>query len=85
MDITYGVMYIKGDEEAEIAGYVDNGWIVAFGGAGEVIIETGVNVTCDPQAGNGEYTKVYGYIPEPGTMLLAGFGVLLLLVTRRKR
>lgn len=85
MDITYGVLWIKGDREEQIQGYIDSGYIEAFGGDGVVVIETGVDVTWGPVAGNGEYTKVYGIIPEPGTMLLAGFGVLLLLVTKRKR
>ena len=84
MNITYGVMYIKGDREEQIQGYVDDGWIEAFGGAGVVMIQEDVSLT-GHQAGDGDYTKVWGYIPEPGTMLLAGFGVLVLLVSRRKR
>ena len=86
IDITNGVMYIKGAEKTKIDGYVDNGWITAFGGTGIVHVQEEVSVTCDPQAGNGAYTKVWATpIPEPGTMLLAGFGVLVLLVSRRKR
>jgi len=85
MDFSGGVMYIKGDVQTQVEGYIDNGWITAYDGGGVVRIETDVNITSDPNAGNGLYTKIYGEIPEPGTMLLAGFGALLLLVTRRKR
>jgi len=84
MDFSGGVMYIKGDIQTQVEGYVSNGWITAYDGAGALRIETGVSLT-GHQAGDGEYTKIYAEIPEPGTMLLAGFGVLLLLVTRRKR
>lgn len=84
MDFSGGVMYIKGDIQTQVNGYIDNGWITAYDGAGVVVMET-VNFSSTPQAGAGDYTKIYGVIPEPGTMLLAGFGVLLLLVTKRKR
>jgi len=77
MDITGGILYISGDVTTTVEGYVDNGWLEAYGGAGTVNIE---------YEETPNRTKVWATpIPEPGTMLLAGFGVLLVLVTRRKR
>ena len=77
-------MYIKGDIRDQVLGYIDNGWVTGYDGAGSVAMEI-VNFAGTPQAGAGDYTKIYGVIPEPGTMLLAGLGVLVLLLRRRKR
>ena len=85
MDFSGGVMYIKGDVQTQVEGYVDNGWITAYDGAAGTKLTMELVTLSSPNAGSGQYTKIYGEIPEPGTMLLAGFGVLMLLVTRRKR
>jgi hypothetical protein len=39
MDITYGTLIVPGDDTSDIQGFVDNGWITAFGGLGTVIVD----------------------------------------------
>lgn len=85
MDVSGGVLYVKGDVQTQIEGYIDNGWITAYDGAAGTKLTMELVTLASPKAGSGQYTKLYAEIPEPGTMLLAGFGVLVLLVSRRKR
>lgn len=70
MDIEAGTLISNNDLTGTIQGYIDNGWITGYGGAGEAIVSY-----------DGETTTLYA-VPEPATMCLLGLGGLLL---RRRR
>jgi hypothetical protein len=38
LDISGGTLHIDGDKQTIVQGYIDNGWIIAYGGMGNVIV-----------------------------------------------
>jgi len=38
LDISGGTLNLAGDKQAIVQGYIDNGWIIAYGGMGDVIV-----------------------------------------------
>ena len=77
IDIGDGDFYLSAGEDAAataalIAGYISNGSIIGYGGAGTVLSEL-----------EGSAYHVYSVIPEPATMSLLALGGLALI--RRKK
>ena len=78
MDIEAGTLIVDTDYEATIQGFIDNGWITAYGGAGTLQL--------DYDSTNPGQTTLSA-VPEPGTIALLGCAGLALLLRgwRRKR
>jgi hypothetical protein len=74
MNIQYGTMVLDGDEVAEVQDLIDGGYIIAYNGAGTVLVN---------YWSAQDLTVVNAIIPEPATIALLGFGGLALLRRRK--
>jgi len=73
IDITGGTLILKGDDTADVVGFIGNGWITGYGSEDNVMYD--YNVT------NPGDTTVWA-VPEPATICILAIGALGLL--RRK-
>jgi hypothetical protein len=60
MDITVGTLILNGDDTATIQAYIDDGWLTAYGGRGEVQMDYDVT-----QAGKTTVTAISRLQPNP--------------------
>jgi hypothetical protein len=74
VDMYEGTIILQGDSEAFINDLINRGVLIAYGGAGEIVIDNEVNPG---------RTTVTGIIPEPATIALMCLGSLALI--RKKR
>jgi hypothetical protein len=75
IDIMDGTLIVRGgDISANVAAWIAAGQLSAFGGAGNIIVDT----TTIPGG-----TMITAVIPEPATMLIFGLGTLL--ISRKRK
>lgn len=76
LDITNGTLIVKGDVRSTVNGYVNNGWITAYGGAGNLNVDITTNTgkttvwaeEGSPTLGNGDINGD-GYVDDTDLLL----------------
>ena len=69
MDITAGTLIVNGDNASKVQGYIDEGWITAYGGNGTLQLDYGVT-----NQGQTTLTAIHNLNPNPPDDGLASSG-----------